>query len=163
MRTVKLCSLSDDTSSSNYLSFCTKLFKALYMKVYRTGSYITSSRKSYICVLMLSKKSSYKIIGCTDLSDIFIINRLSLTDSFSAYNYCVSILIFYRSSDILYSFKKSSSIGYIRYILYCNFVVCHYCCCKYTKSGILCTCYNNFSFKASTASNDVLFFIMSHG
>ena len=68
-----LCICNHQTMADIYRR--TKCPESFQVKIKRTASDITSTRKSYLRMFIFSKECSQQIIGCSDLTDIFIVHN----------------------------------------------------------------------------------------
>ena len=139
-----------------YLYLCTKSLKSLKMLVYRSASYITSTWKCNIGLVILSKKCSKKIIRSPYFSYILIL-YIKVTYRATIYLNCIIIYILYFCAYSLNCLKQYSCIPYVRHILYCYCLICHNRCCQNTKCCILSSTYGHFSTKWHSTFDNILF------
>ena len=106
------------------INLCAECLKALDMLVYRTAANITATRKCYLGVLVLAKKSAEKIVGSSYLSDKLIIYT-EVSNGSTIYPNCMIIYSFNNGSYFFNGTKKHLYITNIRKILYLNRLVTH--------------------------------------
>ena len=123
---------------------CAKLLKSFEMLVDRTASDLASTRKGYDRFFIFSEKCAYKIVGTTDLTDIFVIDIDIINDS-PVDTDCMLIYSFYNCSNSLNGIEQYFYIIYLRKIFDQNRLVCHNCGNDDTQCCIFRTADLNFS------------------
>ena len=112
-------------------------------------------------MVIFAKQCAEQIVGCSDLSDIFVVDtEIGIRiDGSTTYSNRVLVYVTDPCADTLNGLKKDSCISDVRYVFYCDFLVGHDCSGKYSKCGILSTRNGNFALQRTTSLDNILFHI----
>ena len=123
------------------------------MLVNRALSYGASSRKGNRCFMVLPKKSSYKVIGCPNLTNILIVYAVC-ADLPCQNNGGMSIRAFHLGTHFFQCLQHNIHIPNIRQILYRNFIFRKQSPCNNAECSVLRSSYGNFSVKGISSPHD---------